>query len=241
MSGNGSGGNRRIVPPAIEPVAPDPLPEADELTQDSPAPRRSLNWPWIIGSVAVVGALAASWFALPIRQVGVSGNVQLPAAQVKALLGATPGFGWLYYGSWRARKLLDSPWVQSAVVTRTFPDRVSVEITERRPVARTTQGGEVSALAADGTLMPGAQNVGALPLIQGWGPDRRADALRVLSALSGYNVQSVTYTPAGVKVQLPSGSVWSGDLVSLLKYAGSISMYPNRDLSIYPWGVSVQE
>ncbi|PNY82814.1 cell division protein FtsQ [Deinococcus koreensis] len=191
--------------------------------------------------MAAAALLAASWFALPIRQVGVSGNQQLPATQVKALLGATPGFGWLYYGHWRARRLLESPWVQSAVVTRHFPDGVEVQITERRPVARWRQGADALALAADGTLLPGAHDVDALPLVQGWGPDRRADALKVLSALSGYNVQSVTYTPAGLKVQLPSGSVWSGDLASLLKYAGSISMYPDQDLSIYPWGVSVQE
>ena len=56
-----------------------------------------------------------------------------------------------------------------------------------------------------------------------------------------YTVQSVTYTPSGVSVKLKTGSVWSGDLRALVKYAGSISMYPDRDIFIYPWGVSVQE
>ncbi|THF88988.1 FtsQ-type POTRA domain-containing protein [Deinococcus sp. KSM4-11] len=186
-------------------------------------------------------ALAASWFALPVRQIGVTGNVQLSPARIKQLAGAQAGYGWLYYGGWRAGGLLAEPWIASAVVTRRFPDSVSIAVVERRPVARWQAGGRVQAVAADGAVMPGGVGLAALPLIQGWGPDRHIEALRVLRALAGYNVRSVVYTPAGLQVKLPSGSLWSGDLESLLKYAGSISMYPNKDLTIYPWGVSVQE
>ncbi|MFC3835482.1 MULTISPECIES: cell division protein FtsQ/DivIB [Deinococcus] len=211
------------------------------MTAPGPAAPPRPRWPWIAGAVVAGAALAASWFALPVRQIGVSGNVQVPAAQIKQLAGAHAGFGWLYYGSWRARGLLDSPWIESAVVTRRFPDRVSITVTERRPVARWNAGSAVQAVAADGTVMPGGRGLERLPLIEGWGPDRHRDALRVLSALSAYNVRSVTYTPAGLRVKLPTGSIWSGDLDSLLKYAGSITMYPNTDLAIYPWGVSVQE
>lgn len=193
------------------------------------------------GALVAGAALAASWFALPVRQIGVSGNVQVPAAQIKQMAGAHAGFGWLYYGSWRARGLLDSPWIASAVVTRRFPDRVSIVVTERRAVARWKSGKAVEAVAADGAVLPGGTGLERLPLIEGWGPDRHRDALRVLAALSAYNVRSVTYTPAGLRVKLPTGSIWSGDLESLLKYAGSITMYPNKDLAIYPWGVSVQE
>ncbi|GHF34688.1 hypothetical protein GCM10017781_09420 [Deinococcus metalli] len=194
-----------------------------------------------MGAALLGAALAASWFALPVRQIGVTGNVQVPAARVKQLAGAQAGFGWLYYGPWRARGLLDSPWIASAVVTRRFPDRVAIAVTERRAVARWQSGGVTKAVSADGAVMPGSSGLGALPLIRGWGPDRHTDALRVISALSGYNVRSVDYSPAGLRVSLPTGSIWSGDLESLLKYAGSISMYPDKDLAIYPWGVSVQE
>ncbi|WP_309571396.1 FtsQ-type POTRA domain-containing protein [Deinococcus sp.] len=210
-------------------------------TQEQAAPTARRRWPWVAGAVVVGAALAGSWFGLPIRQVGVMGNRQVPAARIKALAGAQAGFGWLYYGGWRARGVLNNPWIESAVVTRRYPDGVSIAVTERVPVARWEASGRVQAVAADGAVMPGGVGLGALPFIQGWGPDRHLDALRVIRALSAYNVRSVEYTPAGLRVKLPSGSIWSGDLESLLKYAGSISMYPNKDLTIYPWGVSVQE
>ncbi|WP_337193167.1 cell division protein FtsQ/DivIB [Deinococcus xianganensis] len=190
----------------------------------------------------MLGAGVGAWFALPVRTVTVSGNARLSEARVRALAGLDGSFGWLYYGAWRARGLLDSPWVQSAVVTRTFPDRVSIALTERVPRARwQRRTGEVVAVARDGTVLPAATGTGGLPLISGWGPDRVPEVLALLDTLGRYTVQTVTYTPSGVRVKLKTGSVWSGDLNALVKYAGSISMYPDRDIYIYPWGVSVQE
>ncbi len=226
--------------PAPAEDAPSEDTVADDPTSGGP-PRRP-RWPWMLGAVLVAGALAASWFALPIRTVTVVGERHLTAAQVRGLAGLTPGFGWLYYGAWRADGLKGSPWVRSATITRTFPDRVTVELRERTPQVRWQRSGRPEVgVAADGTLLPGARNLDGLPLVQGWGPDRLPEALRVLKVLGRYNVQSVVYTPTGLRVKLPTGSVWSGDPATLLKYAGSITMYPKQDISIYPWGVSVQE
>ncbi|OLV16516.1 cell division protein FtsQ/DivIB [Deinococcus marmoris] len=222
----------------------EPAPAAASISTLRPPARR--RWWWIGGGVVLAGALAASWFALPIRTVEVTGEQHLDAGQVRELAGLTPDFGWLYYGAWRARGLLADPWVLSAAVTRRFPDMVTVQVNERRPVARWQKAnGTVVGLALDSTVLPTTpeENAGlaALPLIQGWGPSRLGDALKVLGALGGYNVESVAYTPTGLRVKLPAGSVWSGDLKSLLKYAGSIGMYPKQNINIYPWGVSVQE
>lgn len=179
---------------------------------------------------------------LPVRQVTVRGNERLSAAQVRGLAGAAPEFGWLYYGTWRARGLLASPWVQSAVVTRRFPDQVDIQVVERKPLAIWKRPDEKTVMvASDGTLLPQAGAPVNLPVIQGWGPARLPDALTVLRALGRYNVKSVMYSPSGVKVKFAAGSVWSGDVQALLKYAGSISMYPDKNINIYPWGVSVQE
>ncbi|WP_236704681.1 cell division protein FtsQ/DivIB [Deinococcus grandis] len=225
---------------------PDPAPSGADAAESlaEPAPRRRSRRPlWAaLAAVLVVGAGVGAWFALPVNTVTVSGNVRLSEARVQALAGLDGTFGWLYYGTWRARGLLDSPWVQSAVVTRTFPDRVAIAVTERTPRARwQRRTGEVVAVARDGTVLPGAAGTGALPLIRGWGPDRLPEVLHLLDTLGRYTVQTVTYTPSGVRVKLKTGSVWSGDLNALVKYAGSISMYPDRDIYIYPWGVSVQE
>ena len=195
-----------------------------------------------LAAALLVGAGVGGWYALPVKTVTVEGNQRLPEARVLELAGLQPGFGWLYYGAWRARGLLDSPWVASATVTRVFPGTVRIRVTERVARVRLQQpDGSVLTVAGDGTPLPGALNTQTLPLVSGWGPARLGDVLQVLTALSRYNVQSVVFTPTGLTVKLPSGSVWSGDPQALLKYAGSISMYPNKDISIYPWGVSVQE
>ena len=105
--------------------------------------------------------------------------------------------------------------------------------------------GRVVVIAWDGTVLPGADphagpNAG-LPLLSGWGPDRLPDLLRAALLLSGYNVLSVRSTPSGITVQTSKGTVWSGSMDSLLKYAGSVKMFANRHINLYPWGVSVQQ
>ncbi|THF68574.1 FtsQ-type POTRA domain-containing protein [Deinococcus sp. Arct2-2] len=243
-------GNRRITPPLAEPVGADavvapvvpvePEPEPTPVFP-TPKPRRTRLWT-ALGITLAAAALAGAWFGLPVRTVTVTGNSQLSAARVQELAGLSPNFGWLYYGAWRARTLARHPWILSASIVKQFPDGVSVNVVERVPYARWQRpDGSIVTLAADGTVLPGAAPNGKLPLLGGWGPDRLADALYVSQLLSRYTVQSVAYTPSGVTVKTGLGAVWSGDLKSLVKYAGSISMYPNKKINIYPWGVSVQE
>lgn len=209
---------------------------------------------WMLGGLTLLLAgLAASWFALPIRQVAVTGNKVLSAAEVKALSGARPGSGWLYYGPRQARGLLSNPWIASASVTRHFPDSVEIAITERQPVLRLVSQSEPGsnpvptstgrpALVADGGLiLPWKPGFEKLPEVSGWGPERLAESVLVTRALSRYTVQSVAYSPSGLSVKTAGGTAWSGDPKSLMKYAGSISMYPNKKINIYPWGVSVQQ
>lgn len=224
----------------------DSVPEEGVISPSPPPRRPRRRWRWVGGGVLLAGALVTGWFALPIRKVETGGQTRLSGPEIRELAGLTPGFGWLYYGAWQARGLLDDPWVRSVRVVRRFPDTVMVEVTEHRPVARwRNTNGTVLAVTADGTALPITPrhnaDVAGVPVIQGWGPSRLGDALKVLEALGRYNVQSVAYTPTGLRAKLSAGSVWSGDLKSLLKYAGSITMYPKQNLNIYPWGVSVQE
>ena len=204
----------------------------------------------MLGAALLAGLLYLSWAQVPVRQVVVSGNAFLPADEVRRLAGLPAGqapFGWLYYGHWKAKGLLASPWVASAEVVRQFPDTVRIQVTERRPLARWNRSGKPPVLLAeDGTVLPlGVGSVpgkfAALPVISGWGPERLNEALRLTGALSRYTVQSVTYTPSGLSAQTATGTAWGGDLETFVKYAGSIGMYPNKQIHIYPWGVSVQE
>ncbi|MFC6591042.1 cell division protein FtsQ/DivIB [Deinococcus lacus] len=216
--------------------------EAAPTVAPTPRPHRRVTARWktrlltALGLLGVAGALAASWFLLPVRSVTVAGNQHLSQVQVQQLAGAEPGFGWLYYGAWRAQKLAQDPWVASATVTRRFPDTLEIQVRERQPYALWEMGGERRVVAADGTVLPEAQVQGNLPVLRGWGPDRLRDSLAIAEALRGYNVKSVAYTPTGITAETERGTAWSGDLESLLKYAGALTQFPGQQIHIYPWG-----
>ncbi|AAF10209.1 cell division protein FtsQ/DivIB [Deinococcus radiodurans] len=244
-------------PPPLQPElraegAPTPAPTPAPRPRRSPARPRRAHKPgwWVLGAAVLAGLLYLSWAQVPVRQVVVSGNTHLAADEVRRLAGLPAGespFGWLYYGRWKAKGLLTSPWIASAEVTRQFPDTVRIQVNERQPLARWRRTGQPELLLAeDGTALPirpgvTAGNLAMLPVISGWGPERLSEALRLTRALSRYTVQSVTYTPSGLSAQTASGTAWGGDLETFVKYAGSIGMYPNKQIHIYPWGVSVQE
>ncbi|AFZ65803.1 cell division protein FtsQ/DivIB [Deinococcus peraridilitoris] len=191
-------------------------------------------------AVALLAALiAALWYGLPIRSIQVVGNKALSPARVAELAGVHKGFGWAFYGGWRAAALEQSPWIRRAKLIRIFPGTVRIEIEERTPSARIKQGAKEIVIDWDGVELPGARPRG--PLISGWGPARTSDAIAAARLLARYNVKSVDYTPSGLTIKTASGTAWSGSLVSLQKYAAGVTMNPSKRVNIYPWGVSVQE
>lgn len=202
-------------------------------------PRR--RWPWPLAALLLAGLCAALWYGLPVRRIEVGGNKVVSARRVAELAGLHKGFGWPFYGAWRARALAEHPWIRAATVTKVFPDTVRVRVTERVPGARVRRGGREVVIALDGTVLPGARPAATLPLLSGWGPDRLAEAIRAARLLARYNVSSVEYTPSGLTVKTASGTLWSGSLVSLQKYAAGVTMNPGKRVNIYPWGVSVQQ
>ena len=117
---------------------------------------------------------------------------------------------------------------------------MEISVSERLPAARWQRpDGRVVTIAWDGTVLPGATPAG--PLLVGWGPDRLGLARTAAQAFGRYNVESVRYTPSGLTLQTAAGTVWSGNLDSLLKYSGSVKMFAGKHINIYPWGVSVQQ
>nr|WP_281376988.1 FtsQ-type POTRA domain-containing protein [Deinobacterium chartae] len=176
---------------------------------------------------------------MPVWDVRVSGSAHLPPAKVARLANAANGQPWLWVTGWRAHALEQHPWVLTAKVIKIFPGRVDIAVTERVPVARLRRGGREVVIAADGTELPGAKPTG--PLLQGWGPDRTAEALQAAYMLRNFGVKLIEFTPSGLTVTTARGTLWSESVDSLRKYARSVTMYSGKRVNIYPWGVSVQK
>jgi cell division protein FtsQ len=199
----------------------------------------------VVITLLVMGALfSASWFVLPVTSVAVAGNAHLSEAQVSRLANSQKGAPWLWVQGWRAEKLLEHPWVESAQITRTFPNRVRIDVTERTPLATHLRSdGSSVALAADGTVLPNTKKPALT--ISGWGSDRVAESLQILIALKALNIKKIEFTPQGFTLVHQTGAkqtqaLWTDSFASLLKHGGSVKLgaIASSRVSVYPWGVT---
>lgn len=79
----------------------------------------------------------------------------------------------------RRMDLLEKPWIKDAAVARLWPNRVSVQIVERKPVAfvKRRGGAETTLIDGDGILMEApASATFSLPVVAGVGPERDLEA-----------------------------------------------------------------
>lgn len=87
--------------------------------------------------VVCVAAVALLWTVpiLKVDRVAVNGAVHLPVEQVQEAAGIREGENMLRVNvAAAAGSVADSPWVQTVTVSRTWPDTITVEITERAAV-----------------------------------------------------------------------------------------------------------
>ena len=93
----------------------------------------------MIALAGVLAVLVGGWrvtnsriFAL--RNLRVVGNVRLTPSQVERLAGLTRTTNVFWFSSGRAEgKLMESPWVAGATVSRTLPGDVVIRVIERSP------------------------------------------------------------------------------------------------------------
>lgn len=79
----------------------------------------------------------------------------------------------------RRTELMAKPWVKDATVSRLWPNRISVQIVERKPVAfvKREGGAETTVIDSDGTLMDAPPSASfSLPVVAGVGPDVEDEA-----------------------------------------------------------------
>jgi cell division protein FtsQ len=131
--------------------------------------------------------------ALAVRSVHFTGAARVGPARLESVATRLRGENLIALDLTRVEQQLKrlSPWVESATVRRVLPDRLEVEIVERRPVAQLTSLGAL--LAADGVrlpLAPAAPGDAALPVVltaPTIAPDPAAlgRAIQLLSLLAG--------------------------------------------------------
>ncbi len=114
-----------------------------------------------MGYRAAIFALTAPQFTISSpADVGVEGNRCVSNQEVLAALGLTDAWrrrtpvNIFRFSLGRGRKAVESiPWVRSASMTRAYPHRVIVRITERVPVAFVSVGGRLNLVDGEGVLL----------------------------------------------------------------------------------------
>jgi len=107
-----------------------------------------------------------------IAEIALTGTHDLNREEVLTTAGITGRTSLLLLDAADARaRLLTNPWIADAAVLKLYPGRLRIEITERRPFALWQVDGQVSLVAADGTVLEPylPPRFLALPLVVGEG------------------------------------------------------------------------
>lgn len=87
-------------------------------------------------------------------QIEISGNHYVTRSSVVEIFAPDRGRSVLRIPLEERRAQIESlPWVRSAVVRRALPDRIQVQITERRPIAFLREGANLMLVDADGKIL----------------------------------------------------------------------------------------
>lgn len=119
-----------------------------------------------------------------IARIEVEGRKVVTNNEILAALGYEPGQSLMSLDVAAAREtLLANPLIKQATIRKLYPDRLSVQISERVPFALWQVGEKLSVIAADGTVIEAAgdSRFVNLPLVVGAGAD--ISASRILKAL----------------------------------------------------------
>ncbi|GAW92140.1 cell division protein FtsQ/DivIB [Calderihabitans maritimus] len=186
----------------------------------------------------VLLVLAAIYFFLQsslfdVRKVVVKGLSTVDRQQIIQLSGIQPGLNILRLDVNRIKtKVLTHPMIKSVKVSRRFPDRVVIEITERNPLALIPSATGFMVVDEEGSVLKKVQEISnlSLPLLTGVVVNREIfpgeairhnknleEGLRLLQSLTPEQRQLIAeldvanlerlkaYTPAGLEVRLGTG------------------------------------
>jgi cell division protein FtsQ len=128
---------------------------------------------------------AANLAGFRISEIALHGEHELGRARVLEIAGISGRSSLLFLDPARARqRLLANPWIAEATVLKLYPDRLRIEVKERKPFALWQKNGQVFVIAADGTVLEGfvPQRFASLPLVVGQGAEHAAPAFLAVVA-----------------------------------------------------------
>ena len=136
-----------------------------------------------VASEGGVGDYVARALGFGVAAVTISGQSQIGAREILALAGLNANSSLPFFDAVQARKNLEAlPLIKQASVRKLYPDRIVIDIVERAPAALWQKDGELSAIAADGTVIDKADDgrYAALPFVVGEGANARVGEFAAL-------------------------------------------------------------
>jgi cell division protein FtsQ len=115
---------------------------------------------------------AANSVGFRIADVALAGQHEVSREDILSLAGVTGSSSLLFLDAAQTRiRLMTNPWVAQAAVLKLYPDRLRIEVTERKAFALWQKEGHVYLIAADGTVLETSvpQRFASLPLVVGDG------------------------------------------------------------------------
>ena len=189
----------------------------------------------VLGAAAVYAGTASPIFRA--RTLNVEGTGKLGRNQILHLaqIDSTTNILWLS-GSAVTDRVTASPWVKSAIVTKSYPSTLTISVVERSEVASVASGDSWTALAADGMALEVYEKMPVgLPLIVGaLGPDighlaaettPAATAIGLMNEATRSQVEKVVIAADGtLRLFLTAGGrVEYGDPTELSEKADALS------------------
>ncbi|PYX98799.1 MAG: peptide ABC transporter permease [Acidobacteria bacterium] len=106
------------------------------------------------GAVYRYGTRSWRFRVLSSDNITISGLEKVPRSQVMEVLGGDMGRNVFFIPLEQRKKQLEEiPWIESASVMRLLPNRISVEVQERTPVAFARINGRIHLVDAHGVIM----------------------------------------------------------------------------------------
>ena len=136
--------------------------------------------PVIAAQIQDICDTAANSVGFRISEIALAGEREVSREDILSLAGVTGRSSLLFLDAAQTRnRLMSNPWIAQAAVLKLYPNRLRIEIKERKAFALWQKAGRVSLIAADGTVLETfvPQRFASLPLVVGDGAEHAAQTI----------------------------------------------------------------